>query len=296
MYVAVNHESTDETASVPSREYLRQHCHTNTTFETDIDRSPESSTSVLEPRKMNDGAMASRIQDEYEIADILRRRLTRKRSSIHPDRIPSQSISCQNSAVSSLENVVSQKKDSPKKDRNAIAKPTSARVYDTMPLTCLSKKVKTPRAIDADKWNARYEELKRYKLEHGDCLVPTRSKDYPHLGNWVSTQRAELKKRQEGLVASSLTDERIIALNVVGFVWNVDVPWELRLEELMLYRHQHGNYSVPRTYKKNPALGRWVHAQRTAYKNFISGKKSKITPNRVMILESIGFKWSQGQP
>jgi len=39
------------------------------------------------------------------------------------------------------------------------------------------------------------------------------------------------------------------------------------------------------------SLGRWVHAQRTAFKNFQKGKKSKISYERIKMLESIGFMW-----
>lgn len=37
-----------------------------------------------------------------------------------------------------------------------------------------------------NKWEARLQDLKKYKQEHGDCLVPYIS---GRLGRWVSVQR-----------------------------------------------------------------------------------------------------------
>ena len=43
-----------------------------------------------------------------------------------------------------------------------------------------------------DTWNARLDELKAYKEQHGDCLVPKKSRSNPQLGIWVMNQRGEL--------------------------------------------------------------------------------------------------------
>ena len=49
---------------------------------------------------------------------------------------------------------------------------------------------KTPRGDFGDKenkrkaWNERFEELKTYKEQHGNCNVPGRCKVHPQLGRW----------------------------------------------------------------------------------------------------------------
>eukprot|EP00592_Proboscia_alata_P003211 CAMPEP_0194376302 /NCGR_PEP_ID=MMETSP0174-20130528/24719_1 /TAXON_ID=216777 /ORGANISM="Proboscia alata, Strain PI-D3" /LENGTH=618 /DNA_ID=CAMNT_0039156891 /DNA_START=176 /DNA_END=2032 /DNA_ORIENTATION=- len=70
-------------------------------------------------------------------------------------------------------------------------------------------------------WNLKYEELKKYKAEHGDCLAPTKYKKNPALGRWVSTQRADYKLFQTGDSSTSMTKERVDLLEQLGFVWRL---------------------------------------------------------------------------
>jgi len=69
-------------------------------------------------------------------------------------------------------------------------------------------------------WDLKFDELIRYREKHGDCLVPTKYKDNPALGRWVSTQRAQYKLMQEGKV-STMTKERVAGLEEVGFAWRL---------------------------------------------------------------------------
>jgi hypothetical protein len=47
-------------------------------------------------------------------------------------------------------------------------------------------------------WDAMFEQLLRYRAEHGDCLVPSRYGANPKLGKWVETQRYEYTKLLRG--------------------------------------------------------------------------------------------------
>lgn len=38
-------------------------------------------------------------------------------------------------------------------------------------------------------WEARFEQLKQYQVEHGDCNVPQKYTDNTKLGAWVKVQR-----------------------------------------------------------------------------------------------------------
>ena len=60
------------------------------------------------------------------------------------------------------------------------------------------------------------EELRLYKRNHGHTNVP--SKDESSLGGWVRTQRKTYKLKMEGRY-STMTDERVEALNKLGFDW-----------------------------------------------------------------------------
>ncbi|OEU08115.1 hypothetical protein FRACYDRAFT_196883, partial [Fragilariopsis cylindrus CCMP1102] len=60
--------------------------------------------------------------------------------------------------------------------------------------------------------------------------------------------------------------------------------WMKMFQKLVTYRKLHKNTLVPRLYKEDPKLGRWVYSQRQNYKN------DDILPNRLALLNSIYFK------
>jgi hypothetical protein len=111
-------------------------------------------------------------------------------------------------------------------------------------------------ASNDDAWNARIEELKLYKDKYGNCLVPKKSRTHPQLGIWVMNQRAQYKLLHEHR-ASTMTPERMEALEEAGFVWSMcdHVDWDARLQELREYRDKHGDCLVPNKYPPNPQLG-----------------------------------------
>ena len=61
-------------------------------------------------------------------------------------------------------------------------------------------------------WDVRFEQLKGYKKDHGNCEVPWRYKANPQLGKWVNKQRHLCRK-------GKLPKERIESLNKIGFKW-----------------------------------------------------------------------------
>ena len=60
-------------------------------------------------------------------------------------------------------------------------------------------------------WKLRFEELKEYKRKHGHCNV---RRSYPQLGHWVHSQRNTYSY-------DKLSQERINALNKIGFLWRM---------------------------------------------------------------------------
>lgn len=44
------------------------------------------------------------------------------------------------------------------------------------------------------RWVARFDELKKYKDEHGDCKVPENQGQFGPLGRWVTKQRRSYNK------------------------------------------------------------------------------------------------------
>ena len=62
--------------------------------------------------------------------------------------------------------------------------------------------------------------------------------------------------------------------------------WQDSYQKLVQFHEEHGHCNVPRSWK---TIGRWVHNQRMQYNN---KRPNKLTPNRIILLEKLGFEWS----
>ena len=140
----------------------------------------------------------------------------------------------------------------------------------------------------------RYEALLRFKARHGHCLVPHEYDEDPALARWVKRQRYQYKMKAAGKSESTMTEERISMLEAVGFVWDShELAWEGHMEELRLYKQEHGDCNVPATYTKNPALGAWVKCVRRQYRRLFNGESYNITFERIAALDALGFDWKK---
>lgn len=152
------------------------------------------------------------------------------------------------------------------------------------------------RSHQAESWMEKYEELLDYRLSNGNCLVPNQYPANPSLAEWVKRQRYQYKLKGLGK-HSSMSDDRVTALEKLGFVWNShDAVWEERLKELKQYKSIFGNTNVPSKYEANPQLAIWIKRQRRQYKFLMEGKPSTMTPYRVEKLREINFTWSGRKP
>ena len=70
-----------------------------------------------------------------------------------------------------------------------------------------------------------------------------------------------------------------------------DVQWKKRLKELKAYKETHGNCLVPQRYRLNKSLGIWVNTQRREYTKWLKGKSSRLTKEKIDLLEDMGFVW-----
>jgi hypothetical protein len=111
-------------------------------------------------------------------------------------------------------------------------------------------------------WMERYTELVEFHRQHGHCLVPNSYKENPSLAEWVKRQRYQYKLKTLG-ERNSMTQERIMKLEKLGFVWNShDQLWEERLNDLKLYFEINGDCNVPNRYAPDPSLAAWVKVRR----------------------------------
>lgn len=74
-------------------------------------------------------------------------------------------------------------------------------------------------------WESRFEELKRFHKKHGHTKVPNRM---IKLRRWVTNQRSQYNQLKSNK-RSSMNEERIKALEEIGFVWS---PLKQRAKEI----------------------------------------------------------------
>ena len=111
------------------------------------------------------------------------------------------------------------------------------------------------------------------------------------LAQWVKRQRYQYKLKQESK-RSTMSDERVSALNEIGFIWDShSAIWDERLSELIQYKQVNGHCNVPSRFTQNRQLAVWVKRQRRQYKFHCEGKPSSMTRERIASLEAIGFEW-----
>ena len=71
-----------------------------------------------------------------------------------------------------------------------------------------------------------------------------------------------------------------------------DLQWQSRFHELKDYKTLNKHTNVPCGYPKNPQLSTWVNNQRNQYNMLLKGKESRMTRERINLLNAIGFAWS----
>lgn len=125
-------------------------------------------------------------------------------------------------------------------------------------------------------WDEWYGELLAYKEKHGGFRVS--ASQQTGLGSWVSNQRTNFHN-------GVLEADRIHRLNEIGFVWDLlELQWEERFKELMVYEAEHGSMNVPQRWPGG--LGSWINNQRQDEKN------GELPLTRKERLNSIDFIWN----
>lgn len=144
-------------------------------------------------------------------------------------------------------------------------------------------------------WHDKFERLKAYRKEYGDCRVSSKSVKedmaawVEELGNWVRVQRRRRKK-------GKMSAEQEQKLNEIGFDWvlrtvergdrsKIDEKWQRNYIKLVAFYGEHKHCMVPCFYEKDKKLGKWVGMQRRLYKD------NEIPEDRKKALNALGFVW-----
>lgn len=88
------------------------------------------------------------------------------------------------------------------------------------------------------KWNEKFLELFRYKMQFGNCNVSAKANDNPHkaLGEWVRIQRRRKNGKSKSLKPLSMEEEA--KLNAIGFDWRSasKLEWEHGYQKLVKFK------------------------------------------------------------
>jgi hypothetical protein len=154
--------------------------------------------------------------------------------------------------------------------------------------------------------------LIEFREQNGHCRVAHSSKTHPELGRWVKRQRYQYKLSLEGDRRSTMTQERVDALESIGFVWDPhSYVWDQRLQELKAFYQEYNHINVPTNYPKKPLLS-WIKFQRQSYKkvmNTLTERQRRqegggdvqdnpalaLALERFQILDGMGFEWMHQQ-
>jgi hypothetical protein len=77
---------------------------------------------------------------------------------------------------------------------------------------------RTSKTDFASIWGECFQQLREFNVQFGHCRVPRQYAANPKLGSWVSLQRSNYRLYEDGK-PSPMTEERIRALESVGFDW-----------------------------------------------------------------------------
>jgi hypothetical protein len=132
-------------------------------------------------------------------------------------------------------------------------------------------------------WDFWYGLTLAYKEKFGDANAPAlyETLEGYRLGKWQFVQRHSFNNK-------TLPEERIERLRAIGFLWGLrDEMFERGFLEMIKYKEQFGNANAPRSYKTPDGhnLGIWQDNIKRFY------KKGKLSPDKIIRLEEIGFKW-----
>jgi hypothetical protein len=179
--------------------------------------------------------------------------------------------------------------------RAKMSSTTRSEVVHSSTSTCSSGDATTTgklRSSQIEQWGKRFSELVEYQKQYGHCLVPLNWPLNPSLAHWVKRQRYQYRIKKEGK-QSSMTPERLEALQELGFIWDSQsVAWLERWQELAEFNLRYGHPNVPKKYPENRQLAIWVKCQRRQYKLYAVGQSSNMTPDRIERLNSLGFVFS----
>jgi hypothetical protein len=143
-------------------------------------------------------------------------------------------------------------------------------------------------------WNKMFQKLVQYRSKDKKNLyisihVPDdRREEYPMIRSWLNLQQIFWKDYKFGKSKILYTRYQRLA-SLGGFPSMQTKNWLLMIQQLLKYKEKHGNLKVPRKYKGNTKLGKWVSRSICQYRTFKKTNRKEGILERMVLLEKIGL-------
>ncbi len=128
-------------------------------------------------------------------------------------------------------------------------------------------------------WESYYNELVKFKEDHGTLLIPHDLKEYAYLRKWTRNQRINFKE--------NLSQEQISKLKDIGFDFQIsnEERWDLWFKELENFKNENGHITISYKNKNHYKLSIWLNNQIRRY------KAGKLKKERMIRLKELGANW-----
>jgi hypothetical protein len=185
------------------------------------------------------------------------------------------------------------------------------KMVDDKPTNMTHEKLQRLRDIGVDmkvtSWKEQMDQLRAYKVEHGNLKIPAKD---PTLGHWANAIRRQVQVFiNSGKETKDIDAGRLSELKDLGFdlamkndeeekrkeEWNIE--FEEMFQKLKLYKEQHGDCKVTRSKDEGKNLHNWVVRVRIEYKKLAHNDPLvRLTAFQLQKLTEIGFAFRQKGP
>lgn len=144
-----------------------------------------------------------------------------------------------------------------------------------------------------NRWNKYFKLLVQYKEEYGD--FNELGKKRCALQKWAFEQSSDLQRYKNGHPTQFLQKEHVQKLTDIGFtIQRRHLKWEDYYEQLVDFKRKHGHIHLDKRVESQKELYSWCQSQHKKYHSTQSG--SQLRPQRIRLLEEIGFDFNQSRP
>jgi len=151
----------------------------------------------------------------------------------------------------------------------------------------------------ASGWERRFAELLAFRERHGHLRVTKSNELSRGMSHWLDNQR--LRRR-----GGTMKPEQKSKLDEIGFEWERQgthnpaldehhvAHWNGMFARLEAFKETQGHFHVPKGWREDPALARWLQNQRRNYRK--GSGVGGLLPERLVRLDALGTEWRESPP